>query len=99
LYRMIISESIWAIWKLQCDRVIEFNVEAFSQAEVHNRWVSHMNEKLSIDRALTNRVKFGKQYSVDPQLVIDTWKGSLYEEEKLPQQWLGAPEVLVGVAP
>ncbi|KAJ7158298.1 hypothetical protein C8R43DRAFT_1095917 [Mycena crocata] len=87
LYRMIISESIWAIWKMRCDRVIKFGGEAFSQAE------------LSIDRALTNRVKFGKQYSVDPQRVLDTWKGSLYEEEKLPERWLGAPEVLVGVAP
>ncbi|KAJ7172888.1 hypothetical protein C8R43DRAFT_821436, partial [Mycena crocata] len=99
IYRMIMSESIWAIWKMRCDRVIKFDGEAFSALEVHNRWVSRMNEKLSIDRALTNKVKFGKQYSVSPQLVLDTWRGFLYEEDKLPERWLGAPEVLVGVAP
>ncbi|KAJ7089042.1 hypothetical protein C8R43DRAFT_835594, partial [Mycena crocata] len=99
LYRMIMSESIWAIWKMRCDRVIKFEGVPYSKAEVHNRWVSLINEKLSIDRALTNKVKFGKQYSVDPQLVLDTCKGFLYEENKLPIKWLGAPEVLVGVAP
>ncbi|KAJ7150032.1 hypothetical protein C8R43DRAFT_867180, partial [Mycena crocata] len=95
----LMSESIWAIWKMRCDRVIKHDGAPYSIAEVHNRWVSLMNKKLSIDRALTNKVKFGKQFSVDPQLVLDTWRGFLHEENELPERWLGAPEVLVDVVP
>ncbi|KAJ7106853.1 hypothetical protein C8R43DRAFT_906013 [Mycena crocata] len=70
---------------------------ALTSAEIKNRWVALLNEKLNIDRALTNRIKFGRQHAVDPQLLLDTWKGSLYKEEELPDNWLRAPEVLVGV--
>ncbi|KAJ7131804.1 hypothetical protein C8R43DRAFT_1089814 [Mycena crocata] len=98
LYRMIVSESIFFIWKLRCDRVIKYEgLKLYSPQEVRNRWIALINEKLHIDRALTNRVKFGRQHAVDPQIVLDTWKGSLFEEEKLPDNWLRAPEVLVGV--
>ncbi|KAJ7164546.1 hypothetical protein C8R43DRAFT_878575, partial [Mycena crocata] len=97
LYRMIMSESTFFIWKLRCDRVIKYNGDPYTKAEVQNRWIALLNEKLEIDRALTNRVKFGKQYSVDPLLVLDTWRGSLLEEHKLSRNWLREPEVLVGI--
>ncbi|KAJ7846786.1 hypothetical protein B0H13DRAFT_1646440, partial [Mycena leptocephala] len=99
LYRILITESLYLIWKLRCECVISRDGEAPSENEIHNRWVSQMNERLSIDRALTNRIKFGKQYSLAPSLVLGTWKGSLLDEDKLPKDWLRDPEVLVGIMP
>ncbi|KAJ7909935.1 hypothetical protein B0H13DRAFT_2233002 [Mycena leptocephala] len=98
-YRILITESLYLIWKLRCECVISRDGEAPSAHEIHNRWVSQMNERLSIDRALTNRIKFGKQYSLAPSLVLDTWKGSLLDEDKMPKDWLRDPEVLVGIVP
>ncbi|KAJ7847171.1 hypothetical protein B0H13DRAFT_1907416 [Mycena leptocephala] len=92
--RILITESLYLIWKLRCECVISRDGEAPSENEIHNRWVSQINERLSIDRALTNRIKFSKQYSLAPSLVLDTWKGSLLDEDKLPKDWLRDPEVL-----
>ncbi|KAJ7151848.1 hypothetical protein C8R43DRAFT_886501 [Mycena crocata] len=74
LYRIIMSETVFFIWKLRCDRVIKNEGAPFSQAEVRNRWIALMNERLHVDRSLTNKIRFGKQYAVHPQLVLDTWR-------------------------
>ncbi|KAJ7141977.1 hypothetical protein C8R46DRAFT_1046559 [Mycena filopes] len=99
LYRILISESMYLIWKLRCEVVIAEAGVAKSATEIHNRWVAIMNERLEIDRTLTNRARFGKVYSLAPSMVLDTWKGTLQDEEKLPDRWLSEPEVLVGIAP
>ncbi|KAJ7610029.1 hypothetical protein DFH06DRAFT_1016813 [Mycena polygramma] len=99
LFRIIMTESMHLIWKLRCDCVIARDGEPPTLNEIHNKWVAIINERLTIDRALTNRVKFGKQHSLPPSLVLDTWKGSLLDEDKLPKDWLRDPEVLVGIVP
>ncbi|KAJ7770093.1 hypothetical protein B0H16DRAFT_1777204 [Mycena metata] len=58
------------------------------------RWVALMNERLEIDRNLTNRVRFGKQHAIPSTTVLETWKGSLLNENELPPLWLREPEVL-----
>ncbi|KAJ7744328.1 hypothetical protein B0H16DRAFT_1664035 [Mycena metata] len=70
-----------------------------SEREIHNRWVHVINERLEIDRSLKDQLRYGKQYSVAPSLVRDTWKGILEDEANLPENWLRGPEVLVGIAP
>ncbi|KAJ7615232.1 hypothetical protein DFH06DRAFT_899681, partial [Mycena polygramma] len=65
-----------------------------STQEVHNRWV---NERLEIDTNLTNKSKYGKQHALSPALVLDTWRGTLLDEGKLPVDWLREPGVLVGI--
>ncbi|KAJ6544447.1 hypothetical protein B0H19DRAFT_855345, partial [Mycena capillaripes] len=65
--------------------------------EVHNRWVYTINERLEIDRNLTNSIKFGQQYSLPRHLVLDNWRGTLLDERDLPKDWLKATEVLVGI--
>ncbi|KAJ6451089.1 hypothetical protein C8R47DRAFT_998661 [Mycena vitilis] len=97
LFRIIMTESMHLIWKLRCDCVIARDGESPSLNEIHNKWVAQINERLNIDRALTNRIKFGKQYSLPPSLVLETWRGSLLDEDKLPKDWLRDPEVLVGI--
>ncbi|KAJ6536923.1 hypothetical protein B0H19DRAFT_867426, partial [Mycena capillaripes] len=94
---ILITESIYLIWKLRCECVIQRNGEPPTANEVHNRWVYTINERLEIDRNLTNGIKFGQQYSLPRHIVLDTWRGTLLDERDLPKDWLKATEVLVGI--
>jgi ribonuclease HI len=73
LYRIMITESLYLIWKLRCECVIGRNGEPPTENEIVNRWVHVMNERLEVDINLTDKFKFGKQYSIPPRLVLDTW--------------------------
>ncbi|KAJ7750639.1 hypothetical protein B0H16DRAFT_1233857, partial [Mycena metata] len=68
-----------------------------AENEIHNRWVQTINERLEIDISLTNEMKFGKQYSLKPAVVLETWRGTLENEGNMPRNWLRQPEVLVGI--
>ncbi|KAJ7441168.1 hypothetical protein B0H11DRAFT_2204861 [Mycena galericulata] len=72
-----------------CERVIGHDGVPASEQEIHNRWLHAINERIEIDRNLTNHLKF----------VLETWKGVIKDEDKLPDDWLRGPEVLVGIAP
>ncbi|KAJ7714014.1 ribonuclease H-like protein [Mycena metata] len=98
LYRILITESMYLIWKLRCECVIGRSGEPPAENEIHNRWVRTINERLEIDISLTNEMKFGKQYSLKPAVVLETWRGTLENEGNMPRNWLRQPEVLVGIA-
>ncbi|KAJ7502314.1 hypothetical protein B0H11DRAFT_2155249 [Mycena galericulata] len=93
LYKIIVTESLHLIWKLRCEHVIGRGGEHASEQEIHNRWLHVINERIEIDRYLTNKLKFGKQYFLAPSLVLETW-GVLKDEKELPEDWLRGPEVL-----
>jgi ribonuclease HI len=99
LYKILMTESAHVIWKLRCDSVIGREGTPPSTHEVHNRWVKVMNERLEIDVNLTNKLKYGKQHALSPALVLDTWCGTLLDEDTLPDDWLREPGVLVGITP
>jgi ribonuclease HI len=56
-----------------------------------------LNLRLDLDRLLTNKVRYGKQNSLDSVLVLQTWSSTLKDEDKLPEDWLRVPKVLVGL--
>ncbi|KAJ7258285.1 hypothetical protein C8J57DRAFT_1073772 [Mycena rebaudengoi] len=99
LYKILITESAFLIWKLRNDCVISNEGVPVSKPAVHNRWLQIINERLSIDRNLTSELKHGKQYSLSIPLVLETWKGTLKDEGVLPENWIRGPEVLVGIEP
>ncbi|KAJ7917906.1 hypothetical protein B0H13DRAFT_1608001, partial [Mycena leptocephala] len=66
LYRILITESAHVIWKLRCDSVIGRGGTAPSKNEVHNSWLKVINERLEIDKNLTNKLKYGKQHALPP---------------------------------
>jgi ribonuclease HI len=99
LYKILMTESAHIIWKLRCDSVIGRGGTPPSANEVHNRWLKVMNERLEIDKSLTNKLKYGKQHTLAPSLVLETWGGTLLGEDELPDNWLREPGVLVGIAP
>ncbi|KAJ7506311.1 hypothetical protein B0H11DRAFT_1707133 [Mycena galericulata] len=99
LYRIIISESLYMIWKIRCDCVIGKGGQSLSNSEIHNKWLHAINERLKFDCILTNHSRYGKNVSIKPILVLQTWSSTLKNEEDLPENWLKEPKVLVGIEP
>ncbi|KAJ7144351.1 hypothetical protein C8R44DRAFT_602368, partial [Mycena epipterygia] len=69
-----------------------------SESEIHNRWISAMNNMLKRDRLLTNQARFGS-LAIKKQLVLETWSGTLLDEDSLPDDWIRSEGVLVGIRP
>jgi hypothetical protein len=88
---------MYLIWELRNKRVLETFTPATSH-EIHNRWVAKINSALKRDRLLTNRVRFGS-LAIKKQLVLNTWSGTLLDEDSLPEDWIKFKGVLVGVRP
>jgi hypothetical protein len=100
LYRILISESAFLIWKLRCTRVIELGEDEVlwpSKQEIHNRWTHAINRRLALDQEMTSK-RYGKK-ALDKSLVLHTWSGVLKNEASLPENWIKQPRVLVGIVP
>jgi ribonuclease HI len=96
LYRILISESVYLIWKIRNDRVISRDGEPATEEEIVNKWKYAINLRLQVDRTLANRPVKDKRPALAPQLVLATWSGTLDDEQSLPADWLREPRVLVG---
>ncbi|KII84249.1 hypothetical protein PLICRDRAFT_118018, partial [Plicaturopsis crispa FD-325 SS-3] len=101
LYKITVSESAHLIWRIRCERRIsrEDDPQQYhSKAEVHNRWIHAMNTRLTLDRAMTDRKKHGNK-ALAVQVVLNTWSGTLMNEDALPDNWIRETGVLVGIGP
>ncbi|KAJ7682186.1 hypothetical protein DFH06DRAFT_972286 [Mycena polygramma] len=96
LYRILMSESAYLIWKLRNDRVISRDGEPATEEEITNKWKFAINQRLQMDKLLANRPKKGKRPALAPLLVLETWSKTLDNERSLPANWLREPRVLVG---
>jgi ribonuclease HI len=83
LYRILMSESAYLIWKLRNDRVISRDGTPATEAEIMNKWKYNVNQRLQVDIALANRPRKGKRPALAPQLVIATWSDTLDDEQRL----------------
>lgn len=94
-YRIVITESAWLIWKLRNERVVGgLPKEQWpSEDVIRNKWIAAINARLTLDIAMTHP-RFGKK-SIPTKTVLRTWKGSLYDETALPDDWTRKGEVLV----
>ncbi|KAF8162291.1 hypothetical protein K438DRAFT_1985221 [Mycena galopus ATCC 62051] len=97
LYRILMSESAYLIWKLRCERLMQNNGTHPTTMEIHNRWITTMNARLQLDCNMTER-KYEKK-AIPPKTVLKTWKGLLKDEDMLPDDWTGSAGVLVGMEP
>jgi len=96
-FTIIVSTSMYLIWTLRNNRVFETFTHA-SDSEIHNRWVSTMNSALKRDQLLTNQARFGS-LAINKQVVLNTWSGTLLDEDSLPDDWIKSKGVLVGIRP
>ena len=95
LYRILMIESAYLIWKLRCACVCEFENQPFTSQEICNRWHKTINDRLELDHLMISP-KFEKK-ATSKVLVLETWKDTLHEEDKLPDDWMGVARVLVGM--
>ena len=98
LFRSILmSETVYFIWKLRCERVIEHQNDPAryaSQKEIRNRWLTAINNRLRIDIQMT-RISLSKR-AIKSKTLKSTWTKIVADEDSLPKNWLKAEEVLVG---
>ncbi|KAF8186167.1 hypothetical protein K438DRAFT_1596686 [Mycena galopus ATCC 62051] len=96
LYRILVSESAYTIWKLRNDTVISRAGAPLTEQEILNRWKYDLNQRLQQDVILANRSARRNRPRLAPALVKETWAGTLDEEDRLPENWLKESRVLVG---
>ena len=101
LWRILISESAFLIWRLRCERVIQHADNAawaHSPESVARSWKLCMERRLRID-ILCSRRTLGIS-SVSPERVLSTWHRVIEDELGLHHSgdWTLAYGVLVGIS-
>ncbi|KAK6969611.1 hypothetical protein R3P38DRAFT_3336821 [Favolaschia claudopus] len=95
LHKILITESAHLIWRIRNERVIQ-NTGPAPLAKIRNRWLKTINNRLAIDCAMTDKVKYGKK-SLKSSLVKSTWRKTLRGERTLARDRPKTVGVLVGV--
>jgi len=101
LFRILMSESIYMIWILRCERVIAWcddPTRVHSPHEIHNKWLQAINTRLRMDSVQTNKKIFKKRV-LETKIVLQTWKKCLWDDLHETRNWCGKTGVLVGIAP
>ncbi|KAJ6560081.1 hypothetical protein B0H19DRAFT_944591 [Mycena capillaripes] len=91
LFRILISEYAYLIWLLQNQRVINER-DSVSHQEIKNRWCWIINNRISLDSLMSNKVKYGNKSLNNSEcgvlcsqcLVLKPWRGTLLDEDRLP---------------
>ncbi|KAI0653304.1 hypothetical protein C8Q70DRAFT_928014, partial [Cubamyces menziesii] len=98
LLRIITTETTYLVWKVRCERVIEWEGDPgreHSPADLTRRWYAAINARLDLDMKKTSKRLAGRK-AAPVQRVLATWTGSLENQNDLPEDWTGSAGVLVG---
>jgi len=101
LFRILVSESMYVIWKIRCERTITWGNDpskSHSPHEIHNKWLQAINTRLRMDSVQTNK-KIFKDKALLAKTVLKTWEGCLKDNLHETRNWCGKTGVLVGIAP
>ncbi|KAJ7193440.1 hypothetical protein GGX14DRAFT_379079 [Mycena pura] len=80
LFAILTSVSFHLIWRLYCQRRYTNNDEIEkwpTETQIHNQWISVVNQALRRDCILTDSCRFGVS-ARQKELVLRTWSGILY---------------------
>ncbi|KAI0337058.1 hypothetical protein BDW22DRAFT_1340540, partial [Trametopsis cervina] len=101
LTRILIAEAAHLIWRLRCERVIEWENDpsrCHSTSKIARIWGKTLDQRLDTDISLTNpRIPTSRR--LKPALVLRTWAGTIARESDFPENWLNYAGVLVGRPP
>ncbi|KAH9839737.1 uncharacterized protein C8Q71DRAFT_703235, partial [Rhodofomes roseus] len=100
LWRTIVPEAAYLIWKLRCERTIGHADEdgwRHTKREITRRWYASVNRRLQLDLLAMNR-RFG-HLAKNRQTVRATWTGIIGDELGWQDDWTRVPWVLVGIDP
>uniref|UniRef100_A0A0W0FRJ7 Uncharacterized protein n=1 Tax=Moniliophthora roreri TaxID=221103 RepID=A0A0W0FRJ7_MONRR len=95
LWKLLVTESAYLIWVLRCERVIRNNNAPAAEQQIINRWRHSINERLNLDRRLTDP-KYERK-ALNQSTVKETWKGIIEKEGALPENWVTNTGVLVDI--
>ncbi|KAJ7229812.1 hypothetical protein GGX14DRAFT_343610 [Mycena pura] len=97
LFRIIVSETTFHLWKMRNARVIGRTPQ--TAQESLNKWRFTINRRIEIDFVLARRPRGGHQASLNPRLVDQTWSPILSDVNIMREGWINKPRVLVGTRP
>ncbi|KJA14866.1 hypothetical protein HYPSUDRAFT_149860, partial [Hypholoma sublateritium FD-334 SS-4] len=98
LYTIIMTESMYLIWLIQCEWVLDHGGDQEkinSDSQITARWKQRINRRIRLDQTMATK-RAHKWKKVDKKLVLETWRGTLENEENLPEDWIRMRGVLVG---
>ena len=99
LWRILISESAYLIWKLRCERVVGHSEETdwhHTRQAIEGKWHETINRRLRQD-VVSTRESLG-HLKINHEVVQNTWTKVLDARKKPPPDW-AKKRVLVGIAP
>ena len=99
LYRIVVSESAYLIWKLRCEWRIERDEDQarlHTESEIVACWLHMINGRLRIDCLMASTKRYGRK-AVNRDMVEQTWRNVLHDERGLPDDWVLDSGVLVGM--
>ncbi|KAJ7580431.1 hypothetical protein C8J56DRAFT_795209 [Mycena floridula] len=89
------TESMHQIWKLRCNVVVDGD-KIQSERHIECAWSAAINSRLEEDQMLTNAF-WHQGNALSKDIVLETWSGTLKNQNSLPADWIRLPEVLVGI--
>jgi len=91
LLQILLSESVYLIWVLRCEQVIQ--EKPLHDKEIRARWQRTINKQLTINKVTTAKIVRTSKFT---KLVEETWEPALRKEKETPANWIHCSEVLVG---
>ncbi|EJD36788.1 hypothetical protein AURDEDRAFT_73872 [Auricularia subglabra TFB-10046 SS5] len=103
LFRILISEAIFLIWKIRNERRIQNKDDPELHAagdEIVRRWRATIERKFRLELNLTSRKRY-KGRALKWKSVLLTWGPIIHKQanEPTPDKWWAGPEVLVSIWP
>ncbi|KAJ7579550.1 hypothetical protein C8J56DRAFT_796159, partial [Mycena floridula] len=95
LFQIVISESLHQIWKLHCNVVVDED-DIPTESHIESTWAAAINARLEEDRLLSNKYRY-KTKALPKNTVLETWGGTLTDQNLIPANWIRHPKVLVGI--
>ena len=95
LWTILMTESLYLIWKLRCERVIQNDKQEFTILEVIRRWYAALDRRLELDRR--SCAGFLGRSALKADAVACIWGPVLQASGELPQNWVTDSGVLVGI--
>ncbi len=95
LWAILWTESLYLIWKLRCERVIQNDKQEFTVSEVTRRWYATLDRRLELDRR--SCAEYLGRSALKAGAVACIWEPVLQARGELPQNWVTNNGGLVGI--
>ncbi|RPD57418.1 hypothetical protein L226DRAFT_547078 [Lentinus tigrinus ALCF2SS1-7] len=95
LWTILMTESLYMIWKLRCERVIQNEKREFTIPEVAKRWYAALDRRVDLDRR--SCAGYWGKCALKAGTIACIWEPVLQARGELPRNWVTDSGVLVGI--